>query len=251
MSQNLKFVTSVSAQTTKGLVLRNEKLLDLINEADFVSTLFLSIVGRKPKKSEKVIFNAILVASIDHGISPASGFVPRAVASSGGNVLMAMATCILSLGPRHGGAVTAAMNVFKKINQSGENIEKSSEELIDSYRLEKKRIPGFGHPVYKKFDPRTKLLFEMARKNDLDIKYMNIAKQLEHTLEIKLNKKLVINIDGAIAALLLTLGVEATAGNAIFGLAKAAGSIAHIIEEQQQNNGVRRVDDEDIEYVAS
>ena len=250
MSQNLKFVTSVSAYTSKGLVLRKEKLLDLISEADFVSTFFLSLTGRKPKKPEKVILNAILVSSIDHGISPASGFVPRAVASSGGDILMAMASSLLTLGPRHGGAVTEAMRVYKKISESGENIEKSCENLIDSYRVNKKRIPGFGHAVYKKVDPRAKLLFDMARKNNLDIQFMNIAKQLEHSLEDKLNKKLILNIDGAIAALLITLGIDPVVGNAIFGLAKVAGSIAHIVEEQKSDKGVRRVKDEDIEYVA-
>jgi len=251
MSQNLKFVTSVSGRTSRDLVLRKEKLSDLIKEADFVSTLFLSIVGRKPKKAEKVIFNALLVSSIDHGISPASGFVPRVVASSGGNILMAMASSLLTLGPRHGGAVTEAMEVFNKISKNGENIEKSSEDLVDSYRIDKKRMPGFGHPVYKEIDPRAKVLFDLARKNNLSIEFMNIAKQMEHSLEIGLNKKLVLNIDGAMAALLLTLGIDPVAGNAIFGLAKVAGSIAHIIEEQKSDASVRRIKDEDIEYAAS
>lgn len=250
MSQNLKFVTSVSSRSSKGLVLRNEKLSELINEADFVSTLYLSLVGRKPEKSEKVILNAILVSAIDHGISPASGFVPRAVASSGGNILMAMASSILSLGPKHGGSVSAAMEVYQQIIEESEDIEKSSENLVDQYRIENKRIPGFGHPVYKDQDPRAKVLFELARKNNLRIEYMNIAKQLEHTIEAKLNKKLVLNIDGAIAALLLSIGIKPKAGNAIFALAKVAGSIAHSIEEQEQDGGVRRVPEEDIEYVS-
>lgn len=248
MPNDLKFVTAISGQTTKGLMLRNVPLLDLVSEADFVSTLFLSITGKRPKKNEKKILNAILVASIDHGINPASGFVPRVVASSGNDILTCMASALLALGPYHGGAITNAMQVFARISGDGDDIEVACERLIDSYRLEKKRIPGFGHPKYKTVDPRAKVLFEIARKEDLAIEYMNIAKQLEHSLEQKLNKKLVLNIDGAIAALLLTLGLDPIAGNAIFGLARAAGSIAHIVEEQKSGNWVRRINDNDVEY---
>jgi citrate synthase len=252
MPQDLKFTTAISGHTTKGLVLRKTKLLDLVKEADFVSTFFLSLTGRKPSKQEKIILNAILVSCIDHGINPASGFVPRVVASSGNDVLTCMASSLLALGPYHGGAITGAMEVFLQVKTNGDlkgsNIEQASDELVDSYRLEKKRVPGFGHPTYKTFDPRAKLLFELARKEDLDIEYMNVARQMEHSLEQKLNKKLILNIDGAIAALLMTLGIDPIAGNAIFGLSRVAGSIAHIVEEQKSGKWVRRVSDADVEY---
>lgn len=248
MSQDLTFVTAVSGHTTKGIMLRNQPLLDLVEEADFVSTLFLSLTGRKPKKNEKKIMNAILVSCIDHGINPASGFVPRVVASSGNDILTCMASALLALGPYHGGAITDAMQVFQKVSEDGENIEKACDNLIDEYRLQKKRVPGFGHPKYTKVDPRTKVLFDMARKAELEIGFMNIAKQMEHSLEQKLNRLLVLNIDGAIAALLLSLGIDPIAGNAIFGLARVAGSIAHIVEEQKSGKWVRRIKDADVEY---
>lgn len=248
MSQDLSFVTAVSGHTTKGIMLRNHPLLDLVEEADFVSTLFLSMTGRKPKKNEKKIMNAILVSSIDHGINPASGFVPRVVASSGNDILTCMASSLLALGPYHGGAITSAMQVFLAVSKDGDDIEKACDNLIDDYRIQKKRVPGFGHPKYTKVDPRAKLLFDMARKADLEIVYMNIAKQMEHSLEQKLNRKLVLNIDGAIAALLLTLGIDLIAGNAVFGLARVAGSIAHIVEEQKSGKWVRRIKEADVEY---
>lgn len=248
MSQDLTFVTAISGHTSKGIMLRGVPLLELVDEADFVSTLFLSMTGRKPKKNEKKVLNAILVASIDHGINPASGFVPRVVASSGNDILTCMASSLLALGPYHGGAITGAMHVLLQVSQDGEDKEQACERLIDSYRFEKKRVPGFGHPKYTKVDPRAKLLFEIARKAELEIEYMNLAKQMEHSLEQKLNRKLVLNIDGAIAALLLTLGIDPIAGNALFGLARVAGSIAHIVEEQKSGNWVRRIKEEDVEY---
>lgn len=250
MPKDLTFVTHVSGQTSKGLVLRKEKLSALIEEADFVSSLFLSLVGRKPQKKEKRILNAILVSSLDQGLSAASGFVPRVVASSGGDVLSCMATAILALGPLHGAAVSAAMELFTQVASAGDNIESQCDQIVESYRMQKRRLSGFGSPTHADVDERAKQLFVVARKEDVDLTYLDIAKQLEHSLEQKMNRKLPLNIDGAIAALLLTLGISPLAGNAIFAVGKVAGSIAHILEEKTVDPKVRRIQPEDIEYAA-
>lgn len=225
MSQDLKFTTNISGNTPQGIVIRNEKLETLIHEADFVSTFFLSLVGRKPENVEKTILNAILVSAIDHEINT------------------------------DGGAITDAMSIIQTINEDSLDIEKACEKLIDSYIADKKIIPGFGHPVYDNFDPRAKELFDLARKNNLEIQFMNIVKQLEHSLDDKLGykikKKLILNIDGAIAALLLTLGIDPLAGNAIFGLARVAGSISHIVEEQKSGIGARLINEKDVEYIST
>jgi citrate synthase len=64
---------------------------------------------------------------------------------------------------------------------------------------------------------------------------------MEHTVEEILQKKLVLNVDGAMAALLLALDISPKAGNAIFGVARVAGSVAHIVEEQSSGQWVRRL----------
>ena len=248
MSQDLTFKTSVSGHTEHDLELRGIPLTELISEANFVSTLFLSLTGRKPNEAEEKVLNALLVAAIDHGINPASGFVPRVVASSGNSVLTAMAASLLALGPYHGGAITGAMKVLQEVDAHGEDKETAAQWLVKSYRSEKKRVPGFGHPVYKKVDPRSQQLFQLAREAGLSLDYIDLAKVIETTLEEETLKTLVINIDGAMAALLLTMGLTPEAGNAVFGVSRVAGSIAHIIEEQQSGDWVRRVPPEDVSY---
>ena len=119
---------------------------------------------------------------------------------------------------------------------------------MKKYRAEKRRVPGFGHPVYTEHDPRTQQLFSLARSAGMPIHYMNLALQVAHTLEEQTLKRLVINVDGALAALLLTLGIDSKAGDAIFGVARVAGSIAHIVEEQKSGKWVRRIASEDVHY---
>lgn len=247
MIQNLQFRTSVSGHEDGRLKLRGIDLEELINQADFVSTFFLAVTGKKPKDSESKILNAILVACIDHGIEPASGFVPRVVAASGNDILTAMASTLMALGPYHGGALTPAMEVFRRADEQSEgDIESSVLKIISEYRQQKKRVPGFGHAVYKDFDPRAQQLFLMARKLGVSLKFLDIALSFETLLEQETGRRLVLNIDGAIAALLLALGFDPIAGNGIFALSRVAGSIAHIVEEQKSGNWVRRLDSKDV-----
>ena len=109
MAKDLTFKTSVSGHTDQGHELRGQQLSSLVDQADFTATLFLAITGKPPTPSELFVFNAILTASIDHGIEPASGFVPRVVAASGNDAKTAMASTLLALGDYHGGAINGAM----------------------------------------------------------------------------------------------------------------------------------------------
>lgn len=249
MAQDLKFKTKVSGRTENDIEIRGHKLENLISESDFASVLFLSITGRTSTPAESKLFNAILIACIDHGIEPASGFVPRVVASSGNSILTAMASSLLALGPYHGGAITPAMEFFSEIHQQvTDDLESTSLDLIRNYKNSSRRIPGFGHPIYKDLDPRSQEIFKLARQQNLETKFMDTALTVETLLEQETGRKLVLNIDGAIASLLLTFGFVPSVGNGIFGLARVAGSIAHIAEEQQSGKFVRRLPEDAVEY---
>jgi citryl-CoA lyase len=248
MSQDLHFKTKISGHTQKGHELRGRALTDLIEKADFVATFFLSLTGSMPSKAEHRIMNAILVACIDHGLYPSSGFVPRVIAASGNDVYSSMAGALLALGPRHGGAITGCMHVLQDIKNQKGNVETACTDFVTKARAEKRRIPGLGHPNYTDEDPRAQQLFKIAQQAGLDPEYVIIIQMLEMALEKELGRKLVINIDGAIAALLSTIGLDPLAGNAIFGVSRVAGSIAHIVEENNQKGSVRRIPEEMVEY---
>lgn len=249
MTRDMTFSTAISGRTDQDIELRGTPLTKLIAEANFVATLFFSLTGRKPTAPEERVLNALLVAAIDQGLEPASGFVPRVVASSGNSVVTCMAATLLALGPYHGGAVTGAMEVFELVNGYSDDKESAATWLVKKYRSEKQRVPGFGHSVYKDKDPRTQQLFMLARDAGLALEYMNLALQIEHTIEQETLKKQVINIDGALAALLLAMGIHPSAGNGLFAVARAAGCIAHCIEEQSTKEWVRRLPSSAIRYV--
>ncbi len=240
---NLQFQTQVSGEREGVHYVRHWPLAQLVSEASFSASVFAMITGKLPNPPQEKIFNAILVASMDHGIGPASGFVPRVVASTGNTLVHSLAAGLLALGPYHGCAIEDAAKIFSKVDKEG------LQSLDASHFAAKKRILGFGHPKYKESDPRADQLFALARQEGLNTHFQTIAYEVQKAIYEKLDKHLVINIDGAIAALLLDLGFPPEAGNGIFALARTGGMIAHILEEYQEKP-VRRIDESDITFMA-
>ena len=245
----MQFNTSVSGEVNGELVIRGTPLMSMIGELGYTQALFFIVTGKKPTQDQSIILDAILVACMDHGIAPASGFVPRVVTASGNETTHAMAAGLLALGPFHGGAVEGAMHLFVEMNG------KSEQEIttyIDTQRVDHKRLSGFGHRKYTDNDPRTEKLFAIATAQGQEVigAYIKTARDIESALAKVTGRKLVLNIDGAVAALLLELGLPVEAGNGIFALARMAGMLAHIVEEKQQGNVVRRLDDNEVTYSA-
>jgi len=238
---NLHFQTQVSGEHNGAHYIRQKPLADLVANFSFSAAVYYMITNKVPSPAEEKVFNAILVASIDHGISPASGFVPRVVASTGNSIMHSMAAGLMALGPYHGGAINEAAKTLLQIREEG------IDSLDASHFDRKKRILGLGHPHYKISDPRADQLFVIAKEAGLDTTHQNLMYELQKRVHERLDKHLVINVDGAIAALLLDLGVPAEAGNGLFMMSRAGGMIAHILEEYQEKP-VRRIDETEIEF---
>ncbi len=238
---DLKFVTRVSGEKDGIHFIRNQPLADLVAKSSFSAAVFYMITGIMPDPHQERVLNAILVASLDHGLSPASGFVPRVVASTGNNIIHSMAAGLLALGPYHGGAIEPAAQIFQQVR------EKGVDSLEQTHFSPQKRLAGFGHPHYKHSDPRADQLFSIAKSETIGTQYQEVAFSVQQAIHDRLGKHLVINIDGAIAAILLDLGFPVAAGNGLFALARCGGMIAHIIEEYQEKP-VRRIDESEIVF---
>lgn len=240
---DLTFKTHVSGTKNGEHYIRSKSLIELIGKNSFVETLYLSITGREATEPQSKMLNALLVAGFDHGIAPASGFVPRVVAASGNEMTHALAAGLLTIGPYHGGAVEEAAIMFSHLHETNEDMR----GVLMRYHSEKKVLSGFGHRAYKESDPRTQALFALADQIGLSDTYRHIARDMEALTEAEFGKKLVLNIDGAFAAVLLDLGLPAKAGNGLFALARVGGMIAHVLEEYQEKP-VRRLSDESISF---
>ncbi|MBP9732004.1 MAG: citryl-CoA lyase [Candidatus Magasanikbacteria bacterium] len=240
----MKFKTSITQIKDDKEIIRGKTLESLVKKQSFVATIFLLLFGRLPKKNEEVVFNALLVSAIDHGPGTTSALNARISASAGNPVHASLAAGILGFGERHGMAVEGAMKFFYE-NEG----EKDLRLIITDLKERKVRLPGFGHKVFTKVDPRSVTLFTIAKKQKIFGKYCMFAGVVHKELNAVSSKPLPLNIDGAIAAILCDMKVPVELGNTIFLMGRIPGLLAHIYEERTNDVGIRRLEEGEIEHI--
>ncbi|MDP2650627.1 MAG: citrate/2-methylcitrate synthase, partial [bacterium] len=186
------------------------------------------------------MLDAILVASAEHGVEAPSTFVARTAASTGNPINSDLAAGILTVGEWHGGAVEKCAQMLQS--------EKSAEEIVADAIKNKEKLAGYGHKVYKDEDPRTTAIFAKAKELGLSQTNIQKAVAIGQEFEKQSGKKLPINIDGAIAAIISELGLDWRLGKAIFVLGRLPGMIAHAHEEIVNEKPYRRLEEGDVEY---
>jgi citryl-CoA lyase len=192
------------------------------------------------------MMEAMLVSVIDHGIAPPSAIAARAVASGGNSLNVGVAAGILAFGSAHGGALEDAMKFMQEGVASGKGVE----DIVKEYFSVKKPIPGYGHRYYKDFDPRTKRLMDIAKALEFYGKHCEFAQAVEEEIAKQKGKRLVLNVDGAIAAVASEMGFDWRLGKGFFIIGRVPGLVAHVYEELTTEKPFsKRLDEEkDVEY---
>jgi len=197
------------------------------------------------------MMDAILTACVDHGVTPPTAMASRIVASGGVPLPTAVAAGILSIGDSHGGAIEKGAKFLQDsvtiMKKEAKTIDQIAEFLVKDSREKKKRILGFGHRVHTS-DPRTKKLFSLAEELKISKEHIALSKAIEEELEKQTGKKLPINVDGAIAAIISDMGFDWRLGKAFFLIGRVAGLTAHVYEEQTEFKPMRKMFTADVEY---
>lgn len=202
----------------------------------YAENFLYMIKGEKPGKVETDILDKILTAYIEHEM-PNSTFVVRVVASTLSDIYGATASAVASLkGPLHGGANEAAMKMFLEVQEQGGPAK--AKEYITNKLTNKEKVMGFGHRVYmKEYDPRAKLLKDyigdLAERKPDGKDLHQIYKTIEETMGNE--KGLYPNADYPIALLYYLIDVPIDLYTPIFLCSRAAGLVAHHIEQHENN----------------
>jgi len=233
------------------LVTRGYRQEDLIGNVPYSHVVYLLLRGELPSKSHGRMMDAILTSCIDHGVTPPSTIACRSVASAGVPLPSAVAAGLLAVGDAHGGAIEQCAKLLqeniKHIHDKGKKIEETAEEIVNNYREQHKRIPGFGHRLHTS-DPRTKKLFKLAEELGISGEHVSLSLAIEKYLEKTAGRKLPINVDGAIAAIISDMDFDWRLGKAFFLLGRVAGLTAHVYEEQTKEKPMRKMFSIDCEY---
>lgn len=234
-----KWKTSISGIIDGEVHIHGYKITDLIDKVNFTDAIWLELRGELPTEKERAMLDAILISTIDNGLGPPSITNARNSASSGNPMQAAVGAGILGIGEYHGGAIEECARLL----QMGMSAKALIEKVIGSGD----RIPGFGHKVYTE-DPRAKQVFEKAKNLGFYGEYCELAIEVEKVLEQKKGKKIPVNVDGAIAAVISDMGFDHKLGKGFFIIGRVVGLVAHIFEEWVREKPFRRISDEEIEY---
>jgi citrate synthase len=180
-----------------------------------------------------------MILQLDHGLN-ASTFAARVTAGTLADLHAAITSAIGTLkGPLHGGANHDVMVMLRTIGEP----EKAA-EYVRTELLQKKKIPGFGHRVYKTMDPRAPILRALA--GDLaraagQPKWYDLSVAIETTC--KEVKSLNPNVDFYAASVYSLLGFEMDLFTPIFACSRAPGWIAHVVEQHTDNRLIRPLEE--------
>ncbi|MDH5719982.1 MAG: citrate synthase [Spirochaetia bacterium] len=182
----------------------------------------------------------LLILHADHEQNCSASTV-RLVGSSHANIYVSVASGINALwGPLHGGANQAVIEMLKQIHEEGGNVEKFVEKAKD--KTSGFRLMGFGHRVYKNFDPRAVIIKKAAddvlNKLKIDDPLLDIAKKLEEIAlsdEYFLEKKLYPNVDFYSGIIYKALRIPIEMFTVMFALGRMPGWIAQWKEMIEDN----------------
>jgi citrate synthase len=108
--------------------------------------------------------------------------------------------------------------------------------VVVEHRQRKEAVPGFGHKLHRPDDPRTPPLLRVARENGLDGRYVQLLQKLSTIIDETAGRHVTINATGALAALLLEIGIPPEIVRAIAVVSRSAGLVGHILEEQETDS---------------
>jgi citrate synthase len=235
------------------ILVRGYPLDEMMGRVGFAEAVYLLLMGELPTPAIGRMLNAVLVSSLDHGVTPPSTLAARNVATSGAPLKDSVAAGILAFGPHHGGDVESCMRFLDgglTLVRGGASMQQAADAIIADAIRSGDAPPGFGHRLHTR-DPRAARLFQMALELELEGEHVRLIRTVERALDAhqeRFGRPMAVNVDGAIAAISADLGFAYDLGNAIFLISRLPGLIAHAHEERTRQSPMRQIDPKDQAY---
>ncbi|MGO9774177.1 MAG: citryl-CoA lyase [Roseiarcus sp.] len=229
--------TALSHYTADTVFYGQDNLVeDLIGKASFVDVFMKQTFGRTPSEAETQIVNAVLVALMEHGMTPSAIATRMVYSSSPENLQSGVAAGLLAVGSRFVGTMEQAGVLLERIVHAQDG-RVEAKAIARDFRQRREAMPGFGHHLHKPDDPRAEALLGLARQLDLSGPITIALSVLAEEVDSAAGRHVTINATGAIAAILGDLRIPSSLMRGFAVLARTAGLISHIAEEQREPSG--------------
>jgi citrate synthase len=249
-TDGLSFPTSLGTSSTDQIRLLGQDLTaDLMGQVGFGELAFWLVAMRRPTPSQTRVFEAVLVALADHGFTPTAIAARLTYLSAPDSLQGALAAGLLGGGSRFLGVTEDCGVYLHEVLQREETAGRAwpageagwdalALAAVQQTKAEGRFVPGLGHPVHKVSDPRTPVLIGIASEEGLRGPHLQLFEAIGRVHEQVLGRRLPLNGAGVCGAALADLGlpVEMLRGFAL--LARAAGLLGQIAEEQRRPIGM-------------
>jgi ATP citrate (pro-S)-lyase len=253
------FMSHLSGEKDGSIQLLGGDLLETVN-SNSLASLALSVLLGESVTSKKLIefTDFVLKLLIDHSPNVSGAVNTMITARAGKDLVSSLTAGLLTIGPRFGGAINGAADAWI------EGVEKSltAREFVGQFSRQSGIIPGIGHKKYRLDtpDPRVEAL---AKYIDTRVggKYLQFARSIEVVTSTK-KANLILNVDGAIAAVMLDLLVSEMGYtteklkelvdieffNSLFVISRSIGFVGHYLDQRRNDEGLFRLNNDDLRY---
>lgn len=254
------FASSIAYETDTEVKLLGEDQLELANNQSFAFIATSLLLGRKIKSKELEEFaDLIFKLLVDNGPSVSGAVNTIVAARAGKDMVSSLASGLLTIGNRFGGAVNEAAKNWIR----GVEINAEPDLFVEEFAVESKIIEGIGHKKYRADNPDPRIMSLMDWTSNLkNKKYLNFAKSIEKVTVTK-KANLILNVDGAMSAILLDILSEKEElstrelkeltntefFNAFFIIPRTVGFISHFLDQKRLDEGLYRLPKEDVAYI--
>lgn len=246
-----KLRSDLGWSTANRIVVRGHDLTDeLLGKVSLGDVAFLELMGRLPTTQESIVFNALAVTLVEHGMTPSAIAARLTYFGAPESLQGAVAAGLLGIGDRFGGSVEGAARMLQEALQQAEpagGLRAVAKGIVSRHQEAKQPIPGLGHPVHKAVDPRTPKLFALAAENGFSGRHVELMELVGEEASRTSGRRLPVNATGAIGAIASELEIPWRVCRGLAVMARAIGLVAHIREEMQEPLAAEiwsRIDDE-------
>ena len=209
---------------------------DLMGRLSFTEYFHLLLTGREPTEDQRFFLDLLLVAIAEHGMMPTNVAARMTLAADPDSLQGAVAAGILGAGPVILGTAEACAELLEQAQAkvaSGGEPGTVAADMARAVHAAGGKLPGFGHPVHKPNDPRAERVLELVDERGVSGPHVLLARAFADGVAKAWGRPLTMNVSMPIAAVMLDLGFSPAAVKAVPILARTAGLLAHLAEEQQ------------------
>ena len=220
---------------------RSRRNLDIVAPLKDGSTAFnflYMLNGEKPGPRAEKVMDLCLILHAEHGMN-ASTFTARTVCATMSDIYSAVTAAIGALkGPLHGGANTAVMNTLMELEKEGNDADAVA--FTKRKLANHEKIMGFGHRVYKTFDPRGRHLQKMSEALSKETGHEELYRwSMDMLNTMKSEKNIDPNVDFFSATVYYSIGIQPDLYTCIFTMSRISGWTGHFMEQAANNKLIR------------